>query len=92
MRRGDDDVGALDLVAEFRERRPEVVHAWLDGTAIVCGIAGLMAGVPRIMQSMMDTLLPKLPRGTPIVSRAVHAIGLPEGNAAFLDALKAVLA
>lgn len=43
------------------------------------GNVHVMAGVPRIMQSMMDTLLPTLPRGTPVVSRAVHAIGLPEG-------------
>ena len=43
------------------------------------GNVHVMAGVPRIMQSMMETLLPTLPRGTPVVSRAVHVIGLPEG-------------
>jgi molybdenum cofactor synthesis domain-containing protein len=43
------------------------------------GNVHVMAGVPRIMQSMMDFLLPRLPAGTPILSRAVHVIGLPEG-------------
>ena len=43
------------------------------------GNVHVMAGVPRIMQSMMDTLLPRLPHGTPIASRAVHALGLSEG-------------
>jgi glycosyltransferase involved in cell wall biosynthesis len=41
----------LDLVAAFHERRPEVVHAWQDETAIKCAIAGLIAGVPRIVLS-----------------------------------------
>ena len=38
-----------------------------------------MAGVPRIMQSMFDTLAPTLKGGKPILSRAVHALGLAEG-------------
>ena len=52
------------------------------------GNVHVMAGVPRIMQSMMDTLLPRLPHGTPIASRAVHAFGLPEGLIA--DGLEAI--
>ncbi|MGE5271104.1 MAG: glycosyltransferase [Thiohalocapsa sp.] len=40
-----------DLVAEFRMRRPEVVHAWQDATSIKCGLAGIIAGVPRIVLS-----------------------------------------
>ncbi|MBS0562689.1 MAG: competence/damage-inducible protein A [Proteobacteria bacterium] len=43
------------------------------------GNVHVMAGVPRIMQAMMDTLVPTLQGGPPIVSRAVHVIGLPEG-------------
>ena len=39
----------------------------------------VMAGVPRIMQSMFECLAPRLQGGPPIVSRAVHVIGLPEG-------------
>ena len=39
----------------------------------------VMAGVPRIMQSMFDTLAPTLKGGKPILSRAVHALGLAEG-------------
>jgi glycosyltransferase involved in cell wall biosynthesis len=41
----------LDLVAEFHDRRPEVIHAWQDSTSIKCGIAALIAGVPRIVLS-----------------------------------------
>ena len=53
------------------------------------GNVHVMAGVPRIMQSMMDTLLPRLPHGIPIVSRAVHALSLSEGLiAAGLEAVQ----
>ncbi len=39
----------------------------------------VMAGVPRVMQSMWEWLAPRLHGGPKIVSRAVHALGLPEG-------------
>jgi molybdenum cofactor synthesis domain-containing protein len=39
----------------------------------------VMAGVPRVMQSMFEWLMPRLEGGTPVVSRAVHVVGLPEG-------------
>jgi molybdenum cofactor synthesis domain-containing protein len=46
------------------------------------GNVHVMAGVPRIMQSMFDALAPSLVGGPPIISRAVHAIGLLEGAVA----------
>jgi molybdenum cofactor synthesis domain-containing protein len=46
------------------------------------GNVHVMAGVPRIMQAMMDVLVPTLEGGPPIVSRAVHVIALPEGTIA----------
>ncbi len=46
------------------------------------GNVHVMAGVPRVMQAMFENLVPRLPRGRPIVSRAVHAVGLFEGNVA----------
>ncbi len=46
------------------------------------GNVHVMAGVPRIMQSMFDWLAPRLPGGTPVEMRAVHAAGLLEGNVA----------
>ena len=52
------------------------------------GNVHVMAGVPRIMQSMFEALAPTLSGGPPIVSRAVHAIGLLEGRIA--DDLRAV--
>ena len=39
----------------------------------------VMAGVPRVMQSMFEWLAPRLKGGAPIVSRSVHVAGLAEG-------------
>lgn len=39
----------LNLLEEFRERRPSIVHAWQDSTSIKAGIAAVIAGVPRIV-------------------------------------------
>lgn len=39
----------------------------------------VMAGVPAIMQNMLDNVAPRLSGGTPMVSRAIDATGLPEG-------------
>ena len=53
------------------------------------GNVHVMAGVPRIMQSMFAALVPKLEGGTPVTSGAVHAIGLLEGAiAAGLEAIQ----
>jgi molybdenum cofactor synthesis domain-containing protein len=46
------------------------------------GNVHVMAGVPRIMQSMFEALAPSLQGGPPIASRAVHAAGLLEGSVA----------
>ena len=46
------------------------------------GNVHVMAGVPRIMQSMFEWLAPRLPGGKPVEMRAVHAVGLLEGNIA----------
>jgi len=43
------------------------------------GNVHVMAGVPRIMQVMFEWLAPSLRGGPPVVSRATHATGLPEG-------------
>ena len=52
------------------------------------GNVHVMAGVPRIMQSMFEALAPSLTGGVPVVSRAVHALGVFEGNIA--EGLEAV--
>jgi molybdenum cofactor synthesis domain-containing protein len=50
----------------------------------------VMAGVPRVMQSMFEWLAPRLQGGPKIESRAVHAIGMSEGLiAAGLAAIQA---
>jgi molybdenum cofactor synthesis domain-containing protein len=46
------------------------------------GNVHVMAGVPRIMRAMFESLAPRLAGGPPIVSVAVHAPGLPEGRIA----------
>ncbi len=48
----------------------------------------VMAGVPRVMQSMFEWLAPHLEGGQKIEQRAVHAIALPEGVIA--DGLTAI--
>jgi len=52
------------------------------------GNVHVMAGVPRIMQSMFEALEPSLPRGTPILMQAVYGIGILEG--AIADGLTAI--
>lgn len=39
----------LNLVEEFKSRRPAVVHAWQDSTSIKVGIAAVIVGVPCIV-------------------------------------------
>ncbi len=46
------------------------------------GNVHVMAGVPRVMQAQFESLAPRLAGGRPIVARAVHAAGLPEGRIA----------
>ena len=54
------------------------------------GNVHVMAGVPRIMQAMFDSLAPTLAGGPPIISRAVHALAIAEGTiAAGLSAIQA---
>jgi molybdenum cofactor synthesis domain-containing protein len=43
------------------------------------GNVHVMAGVPRIMQAMFESLAPRLPGGRPVRARAVHTHGVPEG-------------
>jgi molybdenum cofactor synthesis domain-containing protein len=54
------------------------------------GNVHVLAGVPRIMQAMFRTLQQRLPRGAPVVSRAVHAMTMLEG--AIADGLGAIQA
>ena len=42
----------------------------------------VMAGVPQVMRAMFETLAPQLAGGPPVISRAVHVTGVPEGTLA----------
>lgn len=54
------------------------------------GNVHVMAGVPRVMQGQFTALAPTLQGGTPISMRAVHGVGLKEGDiAAGLGAIQA---
>jgi molybdenum cofactor synthesis domain-containing protein len=39
----------------------------------------VMAGVPAIMQAMLDNVAPGLVKGEPVISETIEAAGLPEG-------------
>jgi molybdopterin-biosynthesis enzyme MoeA-like protein len=53
------------------------------------GNVHVLAGVPRIMQAQFESLATTLAGGRPVISRAVHAVGLPEGTiAAGLSAIQ----
>ncbi len=54
------------------------------------GNVHVMAGVPRIMQAMFESLAPSLQGGPPIASRTVHADGVMEGR--FAEGLAAIQA
>ena len=43
------------------------------------GNVHVMAGVPSIMRAMFERLVPSLPTGVAVASRAVHALGMMEG-------------
>ncbi|MGE5269220.1 MAG: glycosyltransferase, partial [Thiohalocapsa sp.] len=46
----DDMVRPIGFwLAEFRRRRPQIVHAWQDATNLTAVAAALLAGVPRIV-------------------------------------------
>lgn len=46
----------LNLVEEFRARRPHVVHAWQDASSIKAGLAAVIAGVPRIILASRNVI------------------------------------
>jgi molybdenum cofactor synthesis domain-containing protein len=46
------------------------------------GNVHVLAGIPRVAQAMFEALAPRLAGGPPVISRAVHAAGLPEGRIA----------
>jgi len=43
--------GVLDIFGELMLHQPAVLHGWLDEPNVLGGVAGLLAGVPRILLS-----------------------------------------
>ncbi len=52
-------------------------HSVAPGFSI--GNVHVMAGIPAVVRAMWDALAPRLPAGRPVLQRAVHASGIPEG-------------
>jgi molybdenum cofactor synthesis domain-containing protein len=88
-RMGENFNAARQRMATMPRGATPIVNAVSLAPGFSIGNVHVMAGVPRIMQSMFDALEPELPRGTPIAMRAVHGMGLLEGSiAAGLSAIQ----
>ena len=88
-RMGENFNAARQRMATMPRGAKPIVNAASLAPGFSIGNVHVMAGVPRIMQSMFDALEPELPRGTPIAMRAVHGLGLLEGSiAAGLSAIQ----
>jgi len=84
---------------DFNERRQRMARIPLGGTLIknpVSVAAGfqignvfVLAGVPKIMQAMLEDVAPRLTRGVPVISRSL-TVNLAEGTIA--DGLAAIQA
>jgi molybdenum cofactor synthesis domain-containing protein len=81
-RMGDTFNAARQRMATMPRGATPIANAISMAPGFTIGNVHVMAGVPRIMQSMFDALEPTLPAGTPIAMRAVHGYGVMEGNIA----------
>jgi len=52
----------LRLTGVLQRMRPDVLHAWLDQCNLIAGMAGLLAGVPRILLSTRNSNPTNFPR------------------------------
>lgn len=50
------------LILELQRARPNVLHCWLDEPNVIGGLAGLLAGVPRIVLSTRNVSPVHFPR------------------------------
>jgi len=63
-----------DLVREFENLRPEVVHAWLDWDTSRAGLAAAIAGVPKIILSGRNINPSHFPLYQPYMDPAYRAL------------------
>jgi glycosyltransferase involved in cell wall biosynthesis/SAM-dependent methyltransferase len=54
--------GVLALAGEIADMRPDVLHGWLDEPNLIAAIAGLLAGVPRILLAVRNVNPTNFPR------------------------------
>ena len=52
----------IPLVQRLLEHRPDVLHCWLDDNNVIGGLAGLAAGVPRVVLSTRNVSPLHFPR------------------------------
>jgi molybdenum cofactor synthesis domain-containing protein len=81
-KRGTEFNAARQRMATMPRGATLIRNAISIAPGFTMGNVHVMAGVPRIMQAMFDSLAPTLKQGEPIVSRAVHAHRLLEGTIA----------
>jgi glycosyltransferase involved in cell wall biosynthesis/SAM-dependent methyltransferase len=82
----------LNLVAELAADPPDVLHCWLDQPNVIGAMAGILAGVPRIVLSTRNSNPTNFPRldapyfrpwyRTVVESRRVHLIANSHSGAA----------
>jgi molybdenum cofactor synthesis domain-containing protein len=88
-RMGENFNAARQRMATMPRGATPIVNAVSLAPGFSIGNVHVMAGVPRIMQSMFLALEPELPRGVPIAMRAVYGLGVMEGSiAAGLSAIQ----
>lgn len=76
-------------MATLPEGATPITCAMTSAPGFTMGNVHVMAGVPRIMQSMFEAIAPTLEGGRPVTSRTVHAVGVFEGTiAAELEAIQ----
>ena len=44
----------IEITKFFKKEKPFIVHSFLDGNNIIVGLAGLVAGVPKIFLSLRN--------------------------------------
>jgi glycosyltransferase involved in cell wall biosynthesis len=65
----------LDVLGELLVDRPDILHAWLDASNVWGGIAGTLAGVPRIVLSTRNVNPSNFPvLDTPYYRQAYSAL------------------
>ncbi len=64
----------MNFRAEFRARRPRIVHAWQDAMAATAGLAAVIEGVPRVVLSFRNVAPPVRGMTDPYLAVVLRAL------------------